>query len=87
VHVFSFVFLIIISGLFAVTFLCVPLDSTTLWHLPFHTLAWACVCTIFLWFECLRLCILSNANINKLCCISLNIHSLPKWGTPRLSGQ
>ena len=46
VHVFSFLFLIIISGLFAVTSLCVLLDSTTLWHLPLHTLAWACVFTI-----------------------------------------
>ena len=30
VHYFSFLFLIIISGLFAVTSLCVLLDSTTL---------------------------------------------------------
>ena len=63
VHVYSLLFLIIISGLFAVTSLslCVLLDSTTLWHLPLHTLAWACVCIICLWFQCLRLCILSSA--------------------------
>ena len=77
VHVFSFLFLIIMSGLLAVT-LCVPLDSTTLWHLPLHTLAWACVCTICLWFQFLRLCILSSANAYKLYRVSLNIRSSPK---------
>ena len=72
VHIFSLLFLIIISGLFAVTSLCVLLDSTTLWHLPLHTLACACVCTICLWFQCLRLCILTSANVYKLC-VSLNV--------------
>ena len=79
VHTFSFLFLIIISGLFAVTSLsvCVLLDSTTLWHLPLHTLAWVCVCTICLRFHCLRFCVLSNANVYKLYRVSLNIRSLP----------
>ena len=70
VHVF-FLFLIILSGLFAVTSLSVCLsvclsvllDSTTLWLLPLHTLASACVCTICLWFQCLRFCILSSADV------------------------
>jgi hypothetical protein len=31
-------------------YLCVLLDSTTRWHLPLHTLVWACVCTICLPF-------------------------------------
>jgi hypothetical protein len=46
VHVFSVLFLIIISGMFAVTSACVLLNSTTLWHLHLHILAWAYVCTI-----------------------------------------
>ena len=50
--------------------------------------AWVCVCsTICLWFQCLRLCILSSANVYKLYRVSLNIRSSPKWGIPRLSVQ
>ena len=80
VYVFSFLFLIIISGLFCCNFtVCVLLDSTTLWHLPLHTLAWVCVC-ICLWFHCLRLCILSNGNVYTLYRVSLNIRSSPKMG-------
>ena len=45
---------------------------------------WACVCTIYLWFQCLRLCILSNANVCILYRVSLNIRPSPKWGIPRL---
>jgi hypothetical protein len=30
-------------------------------------------------FRCLGLCILSNANVHKLYCVSLSAHSLPKW--------
>ena len=40
------------------------------------------VCTICLWFQCLRLCILSNANVYKLYRVSLNIrssHPVVKW--------
>jgi len=43
--------------------------------------------TIRLWFQCLRLCILSSANVYKLYRVSLNIPSSPKWGIPRLSSQ
>jgi len=87
-HVFSFLFLIIISSLLAVTSQSVYTAWFHLWHLPLHTLAWACVCVciICLWFQYLRLCILSNANVYKLYHISLNIRSSPKWGIPRLSG-
>ena len=47
VRMFShFLFLIIISGLFAVTSLSVRTARFHLWHLPRHTLAWASVCTI-----------------------------------------
>jgi hypothetical protein len=57
-HVFSFLFLIITSVLFAITSLCVPLDAITLPHLHIHILVWACVCarvracvTIFVSFD------------------------------------
>jgi hypothetical protein len=89
VLVFCSLFLIIISALFAVTSVsvCVLLDSTTLWHLPLHIPAWACVCTICLWFQCLRLCIFSNENMHKLYHVSLNIRSSPKRGIPTISDQ
>jgi hypothetical protein len=57
------------------------------WHLPLHTLVWACVFTICLPFQCLRLCILSNANVYILYRASLNIRSSPKLSIPKLSGQ
>jgi len=87
VHVLSFLFLIIISGIFAVTSLSVyclipqHCDISLFIHWFGH------VCTICLWFQCLRLCILSNANVYKLYRVSLNIRSSPKWGIPRLSCQ
>jgi len=37
-----------------------------------------CVCTICLSFHCQGLCILSNANVHKLYCVSLSIHFLLK---------
>ena len=45
VHVFSFLFLITISGLFAVTSLsvCTAWFHNSLWHLPLQTLAWVCI--------------------------------------------
>ena len=43
-------FLIIISGLFAITSLCVPLDAITLPHLHIHILAWSCKCITFCHF-------------------------------------
>ena len=68
-HVFSFLFLIIISGLFAETSLCVLLDSTTLWHLPLHTLAWTCVYHVYhllllllLFLVSLSMCVTSFLN-------------------------
>jgi hypothetical protein len=39
---------------------CVLHDSATL------PVAWACVCTICLSFQCLGICIFSNANVCKL---------------------
>jgi hypothetical protein len=53
VHVFSFLFLIIMSGLFAISSLSVyTLCSITLSHLHIHTTAWACVYSTFLLFQC-----------------------------------
>jgi hypothetical protein len=43
-HVFSFMFLIITSVLFAITSLCAPLDAITLPHLHVHILASSCMC-------------------------------------------
>ena len=58
-HVFSFLFLII-SGQFAVSSLCAPLDTITLSHLHVHLLVcvcvWVCACTICVSFRCLVLC-------------------------------
>ena len=77
VHVFSFLLLIIISGLFAVT----SLSVCTAW---FHNTATSpssyTVCTICLWFQCLRLCILSSANViiiwtkSPRCVLTPHIH-------------
>jgi len=88
VYVFS-LFLIVISGLFAVTSLsvCTAWFHNTATSPSSYTGLGMCVCTICLWFQCLRLCILSNANVYRLYRVSLNVRSLPKWGIPRLSGQ
>ena len=87
VQVFSFLFLIIISGLFAVT----SLSVCTAW---FHNTVTSPasytglgMCAICLRFQCQRLCKLSSVNVYKLYRVSLNIRSSPKWGIPRLSGQ
>jgi hypothetical protein len=45
------------------------------------------VCTIYLSFQCLGLCILSNADLNKLYCVSLSIRCSPKWCILRLGGE
>jgi len=45
-----------------------------------------CVCTIYVSFQCLGLCILSNANWYKLHRFSLSSHSSPKWGILKLGG-
>ena len=87
VHVFSFLFLIIISGLFAVTslsvccFILLILQHCNI-SLFIHWLGHVCV--PFVSFQCLMLCILSNANVHKLYRLSLSIRSSPKWGIPRL---
>ena len=54
-----------------------------------HWLGRVCVCvpTIFLSFQCLGLCILSNANVHRLYRVSFSIHSSPKWSTLRLGSQ
>jgi hypothetical protein len=51
-----------------------------------HWLGHMCVCTICLLFQSLGLCILSNVNVHILYCVSLSIHSSPKWGIVRLCG-
>jgi hypothetical protein len=51
-HVFSFLFLINISGLFAVTSLCVPLDSITLSYLHVHILVFVGVFIIYDYYYC-----------------------------------
>jgi hypothetical protein len=88
-HVLSISFLILISGLFAVTSLSVyvTLDSITLSHLHVHILVLVCVFTIFLSFRCLVLCILNNVNVRQLYRVSLSIRSSPKWGILKLGGR
>jgi hypothetical protein len=58
-------------------------------HTGFGICVCVCVCvyTICLSFQCLRLCILSNANVYKLYRVSLSIHSSPKWSILRLDGH
>jgi hypothetical protein len=62
-------FLIIISGLFAVTPLpvCTPWFHNTVTSSCSHTglCVCVCVCTIYVSFRCLVLCILSNVNNNN----------------------
>jgi hypothetical protein len=74
VHALSFLFLSIISGLFAVMSLCVPFDSVRLLHLHVHILL-LCgggggmyACQFDVW---------------KIYPVSLRTHSLPKWGILR----
>jgi len=52
VHVFSLLFLIIISGLFAVTSLsvCTAWFHNAVTSPSSHTLAWACVCTVYYYY-------------------------------------
>ena len=73
-HVFSFLFLIIIYVLFSVTSLCV---CTARFHNSVtpscsYTDMGARVSTVCLSFQCLGLCILSNANVHKLYRVSLS---------------
>ena len=91
-HVFSFLFLIIISGQFAAT----SLSACTAW---FHnTVIFSCSYTglcacvwvcVYHWssFRRLGLCILSNANVHTLYRLSLRTHSSPKRGILRLGDQ
>jgi hypothetical protein len=72
VHAFSFFFLNIISGLFAVTSLYVPLDSIRSSHLHVHVLIWGGVC------ERMRVPLVCQFDVGKLYRISLRTHSLPK---------
>ena len=78
VQFFSFQFLIVIPGLFAIT-------SVTSWlhksHLYVHKLAWARARAIFLLFRCLVLCILTNVNVHQL--YRLIKQSLPERGILR----
>jgi hypothetical protein len=46
-----------------------------------------CECTIFLSFRSLGLCVLNNANVHKIYCVSLSIHCSPKWGILKLCGR
>jgi len=76
-------FLIIISGLFTTTTLCVTLHSITLSHFHVHILAWLCVRTAFQSFRCLVLCTLNNANVHQPYRVSLATHSssnVASWG-------
>jgi hypothetical protein len=87
-HVFSFVFDYVwpFFCVFSVCVYClIPLYCNS--FLFIHWLEHVCVCTICLLFQCQGLCILSNANVHKLYCVSLSIHSLPKWIILRLRGQ
>ena len=73
VHVFSFLFLSIISGLFAITSVCVCVcvyclipqhcDIPLFVHWLGHMCVCVCVYTICLWFQCPKLCVLSSANV------------------------
>ena len=70
VHAFSFLFLRIISDLFAVTSLCIPLDSIRPSHLHVHILVWGC--------EHVRVPLVCQFYMGKLYRVSLRTHSLPK---------
>jgi hypothetical protein len=92
-HIFSYLFLIIISGLFALTSLsvCTPWFHNPVTSSCSHTGACVCVCvcvcTIYPSFRCPVLCILSNVNAHHLYRVSLSVHSSPGWGTLKLGGQ
>jgi hypothetical protein len=86
-HMFSFLFLIIISGLCAVISLSV---CTAGLH---STVTSSSSCTglgmyvYHLSFQCVGLCILSSANVYQLYHVSLSVHFSPKWSILRLGGQ
>ena len=86
VHFFPFLFLIIISGLFALTSLsvCTAWFHNTVTSPSSYTGLGMCVHHLSV---VSMLCISSSANVYKLYRVSLNIRSSPKWGIPRLSGQ
>ena len=86
-HVFSSLFLIFISGLFAVTSVCVYCLIPQHCNIFLFIHWFGHVCVYHLLFQCLVFCILGNANVHKLYCVSLSIHSLPKWSILRLGGQ
>jgi hypothetical protein len=83
-------FLITISGLFAVPSLsvCTPSFHNTVTsscsHTGFGACVCVCVCANYLSFRCLMLCISNNVNVHQLYHVSLIIHSSPKWGILRL---
>jgi hypothetical protein len=65
-------------------FICVPLEIITMSRLYAHILAyvWLRVCTIFLSFWYLVLCVLNNLNVHQLHRVSLSTHS-PTWNILR----
>ena len=78
---FLFLFLISISGLFAITSLseCTAWFRNTVTFCCSYTGSCVCVCACCLSFQCLGLCILSNTNLYILYSVSVSITSSPKW--------
>jgi hypothetical protein len=63
IKVLSFLFLIIMPGIFARTYLFVPLDSIVLLYFQVHVPTYVCVSTSFLLFQCLISCIIRNVDV------------------------
>ena len=70
-----FLFLSLISCLFAITSLCVPLGSIGLSQFHVHILICVCVYTY--------IPLVCKFDVQKLYRVSLHTHSLPKWGILR----
>jgi len=67
----------------------------TLLHLHVDIVVWvgafvftrARVCSIFVSFQCLVLCVLNNVNMYQLYRASLGTHASPEWSIVRIGGE
>jgi hypothetical protein len=86
-----FLFLIVIFGLFSIISACVYIliPQHCRIFMFTHGLGCVCVCTTFLSFRCLVLCILNNVKLHQLYRVSLGrrTHSSPNMGILRFGGE